>query len=70
MAKKVCNGHQHAMRYNNMLTACFKMGKMILEELDKPINDCDFCKGEGSMWNGEFRNCDACNGTGSKNLNP
>lgn len=34
MAKKVCNGHQHTMRYNNMLNACFKMGKMILEELE------------------------------------
>lgn len=39
MAKKVCNGHQHAMRYNNMLTACFKMGKMILEELDRQKAD-------------------------------
>lgn len=39
MAKKVCNGHQHAMRYNNMLTACFKMGKMILEELERQKAD-------------------------------
>ena len=40
MAKKVCNGHQHAMRYNNMLNACFKMGKMILEELERQKADC------------------------------
>lgn len=39
MAKKVCNGHQHAMRYNNMLNACFKMGKMILEELERQKAD-------------------------------
>lgn len=39
MAKKVCNGHQHAMRYNNMLNACFKMGKMILEELERKKAD-------------------------------
>lgn len=35
LAKKACNGHQHAMRYNNMLNACFKMGKMILEEINR-----------------------------------
>lgn len=39
MAKKVCNGHQHAMRYNNMLNVCFKMGKMILEELERQKAD-------------------------------
>lgn len=39
MAKKVCNGHQHAMRYNNMLNACFKMGKMMLEELERQKAD-------------------------------
>ncbi len=64
MAKKICNGHQHAMRYQNMLNACFRMGKMILEELEKQKYDCDFCKGEGTMWDGEFRDCDACSGTG------
>ncbi len=32
MAKQVCNGHQHAMRYRNMLNACFKMGQTVLEE--------------------------------------
>lgn len=25
---------------------------------------CDFCKGEGSMWDGEFMDCDACKGSG------
>ena len=34
MAKKVCNGHQHAMRYGNMLSACFRMGKMVIENID------------------------------------
>jgi hypothetical protein len=40
-AKQVCVGHKHAMRYNNMLTACFDMGKMILKELEpqKPTNN-------------------------------
>lgn len=39
MAKQACNGHQHAMRYGNMLSACFKMGKMILEELGRQKPD-------------------------------
>jgi len=39
MAKKVCNGHQHAMRYQNMLNACFKMGQLVLEELERQKAD-------------------------------
>jgi len=35
MAKKVCNGHQHTMRYQNMLNACFMMGQLILKELER-----------------------------------
>lgn len=32
LAKKVCDGHQHAIRYNNMLNACYLMGNLILQE--------------------------------------
>lgn len=39
MAKKCCDGHQHTMRYGNMLNACFKMGKMMLEELERQKAD-------------------------------
>lgn len=35
MAKRACNGHQHAMRYKNMLNACFKMGEMVLQEIER-----------------------------------
>lgn len=39
IAKIVCNGHQHAIRYNNMLNACFKMGKMVMAELERQKAD-------------------------------
>ena len=44
MAKKVCNGHQHAMRYQMMLIACFEMGKMVLSELNKIPKTIQPCK--------------------------
>jgi hypothetical protein len=39
MAKKACDGNQHAMRYGNMLTSCFKMGQMVLEEIEHQTKD-------------------------------
>lgn len=33
MAKRICNGHQHAMRYNQMLICCFNMGKSVIEKI-------------------------------------
>lgn len=33
MAKKVCKHHKHAMRYQNMLNACFKMGNLVIQRL-------------------------------------
>jgi hypothetical protein len=35
MAKKVCNGHQHAKRYHQMLKACMGMSSLVLEELHR-----------------------------------
>lgn len=33
MAKRICNGHQHAMRYNEMLICCFNMGKSVRDTI-------------------------------------
>ena len=33
MAKKICDGHQHAMRYNQMLNCCFNMGKSVINKI-------------------------------------
>lgn len=33
ISKIACNGNQHAMRYNVMLSACFKAGEMIVDDI-------------------------------------
>ena len=33
IAKQICNGHQHAIRYNQMLICCFNMGKSVIEKI-------------------------------------
>lgn len=33
IAKRICNGHQHAKRYNQMLICCFNMGKSVIEKI-------------------------------------
>jgi hypothetical protein len=38
LAKKACNGHQHAMRYNSMLSCCYRMGEMVVTELNSSKN--------------------------------
>ena len=45
LAKKACNGHQHTFRYSHMLSSCFKMGKMILNEMNYEVNNpiVDIC---------------------------
>ena len=35
LAKQVCKGNRHAMRYQPMLSACFNMAKLVLEEVEK-----------------------------------
>lgn len=35
LAKQVCKGHKHAMRYQNMLSACFDMGKLVIAEIER-----------------------------------
>ena len=33
LAKEICKGHQHAMRYNSMLVSCFKMSKKVIHQI-------------------------------------
>ena len=39
MAKQICNGHQHAMRYNQMLICCFRMGKSVIDKIQGGNNE-------------------------------
>ena len=33
IAKKMCDGHQHAMRYNQMLICCFNTAKSAIDKI-------------------------------------
>lgn len=67
MSGRSTTGYQRALamrEFEQLLTYVSE-----LEQLRQPPvsgDVCDFCKGEGSMWDGEFRDCDACKGSGKQ----